>query len=93
MYWDEVLPIRANVKIADMPRGSQVREEAIHFNKKYKALLQCIHDAFNGKPDALNASYEVMFDVHVAAGRLMGNPLPSGDGNAAPTFEMDLTDV
>lgn len=89
VYWDEVYPMRANLKVADLPAGSQVRSAAIAFNRQYKSFLQFLHDAFNGRPESLSSSYSGMFAIKEAALRLIHTPLPTGGGNAAPTFEVD----
>lgn len=89
VHWDEVHPIRANLKVADLPPGSQVRRGAVAFNQQYKDFLTFLHAAFNGRPEALLSSYAAMFAIKEAALRLIHTPLPTGDGNAAPTFEVD----
>jgi len=88
VYWDEVYPIRPNVKVADLPPHSELREAAINFNHQYKTFLHRIHDALNGAPADLMPSFADMFTIKEAALRLIHNPLPSGGGNAAATFEM-----
>lgn len=89
VYWDEVHPMRANLKVADLPAGSEVRDAAVAFNRLYRGFLQFLHGAFNGRPESLSSSYSGMFAIKEAALRLIHTPLPTGDGNAAPTFEVD----
>jgi Ferritin-like len=92
VYWDKVYPIRTNLKVADLPLLSEVRDAANGFNEQYKAFLGLIHRAFNGDPALLMPTYySSMFDIKTEAQRLIHYPLPGGDENAAPTFEMNQT--
>jgi hypothetical protein len=93
VHWDEVYPTQANLKVATLPPGSELRQAANAFNEQYRGLLRRFEGAFNGKPAELIPAVGDMFRVRDAALRLIHNPLPSGEGNASPTFEMNSIDV
>ena len=88
--WDAVYPVKTNVKLADLPEGSEVYAAAVEFNTEYKNFLVSLTEAFDGKPEMLIEAVGTMFQVKVKACQLIRNPIPGSDGlNAAPTFEMD----
>ncbi len=88
--WDAVYPVKTNVKLADLPEGSEVHAAALEFNKEYKSFLVSLTEAFDGKPEMLIEAVGTMFRLKEKACQLMRNPIPGCDGlNAAPTFEMD----
>lgn len=94
VHWDAVYPIQPNLKTADLPPGSELREAAGAFNDQYRGFLRRVQGAFNGKPEELMPAIGDMFRIKEAALRLIHNPLPSGEGNASPTFEMyDIDDI
>jgi len=93
VHWDEVYPIQPNLKLASLPADSPLRETARSFNQQYSGFLRRLQDAFNGRPAELLPAVADMFRIKEAALRLIHNPLPSGEGNASPTFEIDFIDV
>jgi hypothetical protein len=93
VHWDEVYPIQPNLKLASLPADSPLRETARSFNQQYSGFLRRLQDAFNGRPAELLPAVADMFRIKEAALRLIHNPLPSGEGNASPTFEIDSLDV
>jgi hypothetical protein len=93
VHWDAIHPIQPNLKAASLPPGSELRDAANAFNEQYRGFLRRIQGAFNGKPADLLPAVADMFRIKEAALRLIHNPLPSGEGNASPTFEMyDIDD-
>jgi len=89
VYWDEVYPIRPNLKVSSLRPGSELYRAARDFNELYRAFLHRIQDALNGKPAEFMPAVADMFRIKEAALRLIHNPLPTGEGNASPTFEMN----
>ena len=89
--WDAVYPIRPNAKLADYPKGSDIRAAAIAFNAAYKDFLTLLTTAFNGQPALLIDAVGSMFRLKELVGQLMRNPIPGSAGeHAAPTFELAL---
>jgi hypothetical protein len=90
--WDEVYPIKANAKLADYPKGSDVYRAAEAFNSRYAAFLQMLTRAFRGEPNLLIEAVGEMFVLKELAYRLTRQPIDGpGTPHAAPTFEMPKT--
>ncbi len=87
VQWDQVYPMRQDPKMAQYPKGSEVRRKMAEFNRTYMALLDELHTALNGKPQRLMQSVVRMYDLKYQAVELM--KIPSGDGEttAGPSFE------
>jgi hypothetical protein len=88
VHWDKVYPIIENPSIDKYPEGSELREAALDFNRNYKQFLGLINQALNGDPPKMQDAVREMFKIRAYAERLIHTPLPSGEGNAAPTFEI-----
>ena len=88
---DSVFPIKANAKVADYHGHPELEEHALLFNGQYKHFLEKLNTAFNGHPELLEGRVLIaeMFRIKAAMERLIHNPIPGTDENAAPTFEMD----
>jgi Ferritin-like len=91
VYWDEVYPILENAKVDNnnYPPGSELREEALKFNRFYRDFLQKLNRGLNGDRSVFKTAFADMFKIKEAAMRLMRNPIPNGKNTAAPTFEMN----
>ncbi len=88
--WDAVYPVKTNLKLADLPEGSDVYQAAIEFNRTYKDFLASLTAAFDGQPKCLIPAVGGMFQIKEKACQLIRNPIPGGGGlHAAPTFEME----
>jgi hypothetical protein len=75
-----------NPKMADYPEDSEVYAKMYDFNKTYKALLDNLNIACNGKPESLKEGIMVMWDLKYKATELM--KIPGKNGLAAgPSFE------
>ncbi|PWC33848.1 ferritin-like protein [Azospirillum sp. TSO35-2] len=73
---------------ADYPAGSAAAIQSQSFNTYYSNLLKALHQAFNGRPDAINNAIALMFDLKIQAKLLMNTPLNDGSGKfAAPTWQ------
>ena len=87
---DAVFPIKTNAKVADYHGHPELEEYALLFNGQYKRFLEILNTAFSGHPELLDKVLMAeMFRIKVAMERLIKNPIPGTDENAAPTFEMD----
>lgn len=86
--WDAVYPIRKNLKVADLPEGSEVRAAAERFNEEYNAYLADLTRSFNGNPEGLIPAVGSMFHIKDKMIELMRNPIPGSDEHATPTFEL-----
>jgi hypothetical protein len=86
--WDMV----ANPKLSDYPDGSAARRNADQFNYSYGNLLNSLHDTFNGEPDRLDHAIGLMYELRLAADRLIGIKLSNGK-QATPTFEYAAVNV
>jgi hypothetical protein len=84
--WSDVHNMQPNPKMAHYS-DPWVKEKALQFNKTYMRLLDNIHDACNGNPNALLQGLPLMYKLKEQAVELM--KIPSGDGNymAGPSFE------
>ncbi|HEX7659546.1 MAG TPA: ferritin-like protein [Pseudonocardiaceae bacterium] len=90
--WDDVYRVKVSAKLADYPVGSEIADAARKFNADYGAFLAMVTQAFNGQPGLLREAVWHMFRLRDVFNRLVGNPLPGGDGlHAAPTFEIPTT--
>jgi hypothetical protein len=83
-----VWPLRANCKIADFKVGTQARTRIEQFAYNYGALLNALHESFNGMPHRLNAAIGVMYDLRVVAVAMMQTDTGDGSGQTVgPSFE------
>lgn len=87
--WDAVYPIKANAKLSDYPKGSDVYQAAEAFNSRYANFLKMLTQAFRGQPELLLEAVGEMFVLKELAYRLTRQPIDGpGTPHAAPTFEM-----
>jgi hypothetical protein len=91
VHMDSVFTIKTNAKVADYHGYPELEKSALLFNGQYKRFLEQLGTAFNGYPEILGGSFfrREMFRVKEAMERLIHNPIPGTDENAAPTFEMN----
>lgn len=83
-----VWPLRPNCKIGDFAVGTQAHTRIEQFAYNYGALLNALHDAFNGRPDRLNTAIGVMYDLRVLAVALMRTEIGDGSGQTVgPSYE------
>lgn len=81
-----VWPLRPNCKIADFPVGTQARTRIEQYAYNYSALLNVLHDTFNGHPERLDAAIGVMYDLRVLAVALMSTDAGNGQ-TVGPSYE------
>lgn len=90
--WDQAYPMKANPRSSDYPEGSELRRKSDEFNRQYTALLNRLHDAFNGKPDLLMQSVGEMYRLKYLAVELMRTPCNDKGETAGPSFEFAPAD-
>jgi len=91
--WKQVFPIIPNAKVAHYAQEPEILKQALIFNWRYKDFLDKLNTALNGDPFLLKPAIVSMHALKQDMIRLMRNPLSSGKGNAAPTFEMDKVEA
>jgi hypothetical protein len=83
-----VWPLRPNCKIADFKPGTQARMRIDAFAYNYSALLNALHNTFNGDPSQLETAIGLMYDLRTSAVALMGTDVGDGSGQTVgPSFE------
>lgn len=87
----EIRKVLPNAALSDYPEGSEPYLPALEFHQTYRRLLNALHQTFNGAPDTLNRSIAVMYELRLAAEKVMRIPL-TGDSlketiYAAPPFQ------
>lgn len=83
-----VWPLRPNCKIADFAQGTQARTRMEAFAYNYSALLNALHNAFNGYPAQLDTAIGLMYDLRTSAVALMETDTGDGSGQTVgPSFE------
>jgi Ferritin-like len=83
-----VWPLRPNCKIADFALGTQARTRIEAFAYNYSALLNALHNTFNGDPAQLDTAIGLMYDLRVIAVALMETDTGDGSGQTVgPSFE------
>ena len=87
--WDAVYPVKTDVRLADLPQGSELHAAAVAFNADYADFLGLLTRAFTGEPELLVEAVTGMFRLRDGMSALMHNPIPGLDGvHAGPTFEV-----
>jgi hypothetical protein len=90
--WEAAYPIKPDVKLADLPAGSELHDMAVAFNKAYARFLDTLTHAYRGEPQRLMEAVPQMFEFRNLMNQLVRNPLYEGSGyTAAPTFEIGKT--
>jgi hypothetical protein len=83
-----VWPIRPNCKIADFKPGTHARTRIEAFAYNYSALLNSLHNAFNGDPSQLDTAIGIMYDLRTSAVALMETDTGDTSGETVgPSFE------
>jgi hypothetical protein len=83
-----VWPLRPNCKIADFAPGTHARTRIEAFAYNYSALLNSLHNAFNGAPAQLDTAIGIMYDLRTSAVALMETDTGEKSGQTVgPSFE------
>jgi hypothetical protein len=87
--WNSVYPIKPDLRLADLPEGSIVREQAIAFQKEYSRFLLQLEQAFDGAPEQLIPAVGGMFRLRNLAEALVRTPIPGQEHvHAAPLYKL-----
>lgn len=87
--WESAYPIKPNLKVAEIPKGSELHAAAQAFNTRYGEFLALLTRAYNGEPKLLLDAVPLMFEFRNFILELIRNPLPDHPGfHGAPTFEI-----
>jgi hypothetical protein len=87
---DEVWPMVDNPSLVTYPAGSRAAILSQQFAETYAALLNSLHETFNGNPHNLKDSIGVMYSLGIIARQLMETPSGLRDGTTAgPKFKID----
>jgi Ferritin-like len=86
--WTAVQPVTPNLRLAQLPEGSELRKRAEEFNRRYAEFLALLKRAYNGEPHLLLEAVPIMFNFRNRIVELIRNPIPGLATNAGPTFEM-----
>jgi hypothetical protein len=82
--WETVTDPRT----AQFKSGSRARVLVDQCNVAYRSLLNALHDAFNGTPQALSCALGLMYEMSVVAGQAVETRDEVTGKQAAPTFEI-----
>jgi ferritin-like protein len=86
--WTAIQPVTPNLKLAQLPEGSELRNRAEEFNQQYAEFLALLKRAYNGEPHLLLDAVPTMFRFRDRIVELIRNPIPGRATNAGPTFEI-----
>jgi hypothetical protein len=81
-----VYPMVPNPKIADFPEGTQARTRVEQYAYSYSSLLNALHTAFGGRPEAIDTAIGLMYELKVQAVALMQTDV-GGGRTAGPSYE------
>ncbi|QSQ23189.1 ferritin-like protein [Pyxidicoccus parkwayensis] len=65
-----------------LPPGSRARQVSLQFAAAYTSLLRALHEAFNGKPDAINQAMGLMYELRLLSQQVLETPLPDSPGQS-----------
>ena len=83
-----VWPLRPNCKIADFAPGTQARTRIEAFAYNYSALLNALHNTFNGAYWQLDTAIGIMYDLRTSAVALMETEADDTSGlTVGPSYE------
>lgn len=87
--WSAVYPIKPDLRLADLPEGSDVRAKALEFQQRYSRFLLELERAFDGAPEQLIPAVGSMFRLRTLAEELVRSPIPGLENiNAAPLYTL-----
>lgn len=83
-----VWPLVPNCKIADFTPGTHARTRIEAFAYNYSALLNVLHNTFNGAPSQLEVAIGLMYDLRTSAVTLMETEADEKTGQTVgPSYE------
>ncbi len=85
---DGVFPMKSDPTAEQFPEGTYGRVLTDNFIDGYSSLLNCLHQAFNGEPEKINAAIGLMYQLRFMAQKLMSQPLtPCGVETGGPVYK------
>jgi hypothetical protein len=88
---DDVIPLLANSRIGDYQPGTNAYEGVQLANYTYTAMLNALHETFDGNPKNLRTAIALMYELKLLVEeRVVNQKLDSGK-YAAPSFEFTPT--
>ncbi|WHA44031.1 ferritin-like domain-containing protein [Agrobacterium larrymoorei] len=92
--WDGAYPVKPNLKVSEIPEGSELHSATVAFNTRYSEFLALLTRAYNGEPKLLLEAVPLMFEFRNLMLELLRNPLPNHPGLfGSPTFEIPGVEV
>ena len=86
---DGVYPMVDDPDTDALPPESRVAEESLLCDRLYGDLLTALGDVFDGHPEDLDATVELMFSLEIQAKRLLSMPIgPGASTVAGPSFQV-----
>jgi hypothetical protein len=76
-----------NPRAAQYPEGSEIRDRLDQFNALYTQLLGMLDAGFNGQPEQLERTVNIMYTLKYQAVALMRTPSTVAPGAVGPSFE------
>lgn len=87
--WSAVFPIKEDLRLSDLPEGSDVRAKAIEFQQQYSRFLLELERSFDGAPELLIPAVGSMFRLRTLAEELVRTPIPGQEHlHAAPLYTL-----
>ena len=77
--------------IARYKPGSLSERVAIQFSYSYTRALNALHEAFNGRPDALDDAMGIMYELRLLAQQVLSTPAEWADGNCKTAAQTGLS--
>jgi hypothetical protein len=82
-----VIPLQENSKLADYDRRSLAYAGVRQANYTYTAMLNALHDTFDGHPDRLRTAIALMYELKLVVDEKVTNQQLDSGKFAAPSFE------
>lgn len=89
--WSARYPMAPNPKASEYTHRPEIHRLMTEFNRKYTALLNVLHNAFNGTPSDLMQAVPMMYELKYRAQALMAIPSGrKGGTTVGPSFEYSV---
>ncbi len=85
---DDVWPIAADTRLADLPAGSDAHQKGEAFARQYTKVMKTLQATYDGKPDTIHDAVDDMRELQKVGYEVCATPYPGRDGvNVGPTWE------
>jgi hypothetical protein len=82
-----VIPLQENSKLSDYKPGTLAYAGVRQANYTYTAMLNALHDTFDGQPDRLRTAIALMYELKLVVDEKVTNQKLDTGKFAAPSFE------